>query len=728
VKNLEDLAAGGPYLPGADVRRPSRDRRRHTAAKDGRGAHKSRRAPAEGGREVRREQRNLAAQRAYARCADIAGPLDFSSDPRVFFRRVASPAQRAVLTTLALINALTAVAFIAWLLLPAHVPGPGVVGFGGWRLGVARLSFCVVICVESIRLVQNFAVWVFASAMKDPVPKAPPRGLRVAMLTTIVPSKESISVVGRTLRAMREVRYRGQVDVWILDEGDDPAVKAMAERLGVHHFSRKGIARYNQATGPFRAKTKSGNHNAWRDRYERFYDVVAQMDPDHVPLSCFLERTIGYFRDPDVAFVVAPQVYGNMYGNWVAHGASVQQYLFSGVVERGGNGLDAPLLIGTNHLYRPAAWREIGGYQDSIIEDHLTSMRVQGTINPVTGNSWRGVYTPDVLAIGEGPESWTDYFNQQKRWAYGIWEILLKRNLRAGIRLRPRQRLLYGLVQFYYPSVGFTVLLGTIATAVYLFLGVTAIRLNSLEWLALWSASMTSWMILWLWLRRFNLAVHERREVGVPGMLLALFAGPVYVAAGVMALLRRPLTYAVTAKGNLKSPDSVRTFRLHLAWAAIATVLLIVSFRFHHDYTALRVWGTLAVITGLAPPLIVLANRLGRGGRVVAGAPSAWRPYDCAYDVRIQRQAAPASPIQRVQRGIRPAERLAPHEARRRLTAPEAGREGVVQPSQPKPMLPARGGSMDERPAYRGRAYERPAYGAPVHDLPNQTARSWDAR
>jgi len=143
-----------------------------------------------------------------------------------------------------------------------------------------------------------------------------------------------------------------------------------------------------------------------------------------------------------------------------------------------------------------------------------------------------------------------------------------------------------------------------------------------------------------------------------------------------------------------------------------------VSFRFHHGYTALRVWGTLAVVTGLGPPLIVMMSRLGRGGRVVAGAPSAWRPYDCAYDVHIQRQAAPASPIQRtqVQRGIRPAERLAPHEARRRLIAPEAGREGVVQPGQPK------------RPAYRGRAYERPAYGAPAHDRPNQAARSWNAR
>jgi cellulose synthase (UDP-forming) len=329
--------------------------------------------------------------------------------------------------------------------------------------------------------------------------------------------------------------------------------------------------------------------------------------------------------------------------------------------------LDAPLLIGTNHLYRPAAWREIGGYQDSIIEDHLTSMRVQGSINPVTGNPWRGVYTPDVLAIGEGPETWTDYFNQQKRWAYGIWEIALKRRLRAGIRLSPRQRLLYGLVQLYYPSVGFAVLLGTIATAVYLLLGITAIRLNSAQWLALWSASMMSWLILWLWLRRFNLAVHERRDLGVAGILLALFAGPVYVAAGVTALLLRPLTYAVTAKGYLKTPDSIRTFRLHFVWAAIAAVLLIVSFRFHHDYTSLRVWGTLTLITGLGPPLIVMASRLSLSGSAAAAPRSASVPYDSAwvpYDVRIPRQSAPARQVPQVRfpDRARPAEKDATHE------------------------------------------------------------------
>jgi len=564
----------------------------------------------QGARATRRARRNEAVRRTYAGCTEIAGPLDFSPEPWVGFRRVATRSQRLTLTLLASLNALAGLVFVSWLLMPAHVPGPGVVGIGGWKLAVARFSFCIVVAVELIRLVQNFAVWVFASKAADPIPKAPQAGLRVAMLTTIVPAKEPLPVVERTLRAMLAVRYRGRVDVWILDEGNDPAVKEMARRLGVLHFSRKGIPAFNQPSGQFRAKTKAGNHNAWRYQFERYYDVVAQMDPDHAPLPCFLKRTLGYFRDPDVAFVVAPQVYGNMYDNWVAHGASVQQYLFSGVVERGGNGLDAPLLIGTNHLYRPSAWQEIGGYQDAMVEDHMTGMRVQGTVNPATGDNWIGVYTPDVLAIGEGPASWTDYFNQQKRWAYGIWEILLKPRLKAGIRLQRRQRLLYGLVQFYYPSVGATTLFGTVATGIYLLLGITAIQMNGGQWLALWSASMLSWLMLWLWLRRFNLAEHERREIGLHGMVLALFAGPVYVAAGITALLHKPLAYAVTAKGNLRSADSFKTFRLHVIWATASLALLAASFRFHHDYAALRAWASLAVIAGMGPPVIALTGRL----------------------------------------------------------------------------------------------------------------------
>lgn len=570
------------------------------------GRVRSRRAPRGVRRINRRERRNRSAYRAYVACAETTGSLAPAPDDAysVRFRTVASWPRLLMLTLLVVLNAAAGLLFVGWLLLPEHVPGAGVTGIHGWKLTVARVAFCAVIAVEVVRLVQSMAVWVFAFRAKDPQPVAPQPGLKVAVLTTIVPAKEPIDIVERTLRAMKEIEYDGSVDVWILDEGDDPEVKAMAARIGVRHFSRKGRPEYNQPKGEFRAKTKSGNHNSWRAEHEHEYDVVAQMDPDHVPLPCFLERTLGYFRDPDVAFVVAPQVYGNMYDNWVAHGASVQQYLFSGLVERGGNGMDAPLLIGTNHLYRPTAWQQIGGYQDSIIEDHLTSMRVQATDNPETGNRWKGVYTPDVLAVGEGPTSWADYFNQQKRWAYGIWEILLSGKLRSGMRLALRQRVLYGFVQFYYPSVAATTVLGSVATATYLLCGVTSMTVNGAHWLALWGASMGSWFLLWLWLRRFNLARHERREVGLAGMGLALFAGPVYVAAAVAALFRRPLAYAVTAKGDLRTTESVRTFRLHLLWAALAGGVLAASFAFSNNLLVLRVWAGVSMFTGLMPPLI----------------------------------------------------------------------------------------------------------------------------
>ncbi|MGE5827814.1 MAG: glycosyltransferase [Micromonosporaceae bacterium] len=557
---------------------------------------------------TRTRHTSVKARRHYVGTATAAGPVRAANGERVEFRPVASGRERLMLSVLVGLNAITAIVFIGWLLRPEHIPG-----FAGHlspaTLWIARLGFALVVGVEVIRVLQNFAVWVYAVNAKDPRPVDPPIGWRVAVLTTIVPSKEPIEVVERTLRKMKQIAYCGRVDVWILDEGDDPAVRALARRLGVHHFSRQGRAEYNQPDGQFRAGSKSGNHNAWRAEHEYDYDVVAQMDPDHVPLPCFLERTLGYFRDPDVAFVVAPQVYGNMYDNWIAHGASVQQYLFSGVVERGGNGLNAPLLIGTNHLYRPAAWAQIGGYQDSIIEDHLTSMRVQGTVNPATGQRWRGVYTPDVLAVGEGPTSWADYFNQQRRWSYGIWEILLRRrSARRGLSIR--QRLLYACVQFYYPSVAATLLLGNVATGLYLLFGVASIHLHSLTWLALWTLSLTSWFVLWFWLRRFNLAHHERVEAGMPGMALALFAGPIYLAAAAAAIARRPLAYAVTAKGRLSTGESLATFRLHLWWAAAAASLLGLSFLRHHNYLVLQVWCGLTLSTGLGPPLIALCSEL----------------------------------------------------------------------------------------------------------------------
>ena len=149
--------------------------------------------------------------------------------------------------------------------------------------------------------------------------------------------------------------------------------------------------------------------------------------------------------------MVAPQIYGNGDRSWIARGAGQLESIFQALVQRGANGMGAPPLIGTNHLYRTKCWQQIGGYQDAIIEDHLTAMAVYGAVNPATGNRWRGVYTPDILAVGEGPTTFTDWFAQQMRWSWGMWQIISRHSARMLPKMSLRQRVSYTLLQPFYP-------------------------------------------------------------------------------------------------------------------------------------------------------------------------------------------------------------------------------------------------------------------------------------
>lgn len=572
----------------------------------------------------------------YAGASTLAGPL--SDLRRVTYREVLSGREKGVLALLIALQVLTGAAFLTWLVWPGHLPTSGA---STWVVVASIAALVCMVLVESIRLAQGAALWLFSTRAKDPIPMQPLRGQRVAVLTTIVPGKEPLELVARTLQAMRRIEHDGVMDVWLLDEGDDPVVRARCEQLGVRHFSRKGVAEWNEPAGQFKAKSKAGNHNSWRAAHEDDYDVVAQMDPDHVPTTDFLTRTLGYFADPDVAFVVAPQVYGNIGQSWIAHGAAVQAYVFHGVIQRGGNGMAAPLLIGTNHLYRPRAFAQIDGYQDSIIEDHLTSMVIYSTRNPDSGEYWKGVYTPDILAVGEGPTSFTDYFSQQKRWAYGIWEIMTKHSPGQFGQMKPAQRMSFSLLQLFYPSVALSWLLGNAITVLYLVAGAD-MRLPIGQWAALWGASMLVSLGTFFWLRRFNLVEHERREWGWTGIGLLLLCAPVYVAAMAQFVSRRKLAYAVTAKGDATSPDNLRTFGPHLPWLVGAVSLLVaaVLFDLGTEYPAVLFWVSWTAVLTAAPLVLHYGRRRAPALELAAHEPYPDADVDLAQRQRVPERAA----------------------------------------------------------------------------------------
>ena len=95
------------------------------------------------------------------------------------------------------------------------------------------------------------------------------------------------------------------------------------------------------------------------------------------------------------------------------------QTVFYRFIQPGRNHFNAAFCVGTNVVFRRAAVDDIGGmYTDSKSEDVWTSLMLHE-------RGWRSVYIPDVLAVGDAPETIEAYTKQQLRWATGGFEILL---------------------------------------------------------------------------------------------------------------------------------------------------------------------------------------------------------------------------------------------------------------------------------------------------------------
>jgi cellulose synthase/poly-beta-1,6-N-acetylglucosamine synthase-like glycosyltransferase len=543
----------------------------------------------------------------YERYSQLTGPLiePLDTEAVVSYQRLPHARPRRQLLG-AIVVLLIQSAFLAWLLLPSHLP----LHNSSPVIAIASIvMLCSIYLIELFRLLNVTSLCLASALARDPIPMVPQRGTRVAFLTTIVPAKESISVVEPTLRAARKMRHSGTLDIWLLDEGNDPAIRRMCAELGVRHFSRHGVERWNQATGRYKARTKHGNYNAWVDCHGDGYDFFVSLDPDHVPLPSFCERLLGYFRDPEVAFVVGPQVYGN-YDNFVTKCAESQQFVFHGLIQRMGNYFGSPMLVGTNNAVRIAALKDIGGLRDSITEDLATSLICHSSRNPRTGRPWKSVYTPDVLAVGEGPANFTDFFSQQHRWSRGTFESLRGNYWRCLRSLSPGARLHYSLITSYYPTAAIGWILGAVNCMLYLLFGASGIRVQPSIWVAVYIDLAVVQFSLYASNRKHNVSPHESSgSSGIGGMFISVLAAPIYVVALIGTLLRTGSSFVVTPKGSSQSIDRLATFRWHLWWGSLLGVALGVSLWMNHAQSSMRLWSLTLICVCLTPSSIALTSR-----------------------------------------------------------------------------------------------------------------------
>lgn len=405
--------------------------------------------------------------------------------------------------------------------------------------------------------------WLLLPTMRRPAPQAVPEGLRVAAVTTYVPGAEPLEMADCTLRAMLAMVYPHEC--WLLDEGDDPAARALCAERGVAYFTRAGHPEYQTADGTFQSRSKHGNYNAWLAEvgYAR-YEVVVSFDLDHVPGRQFLTATLGHLRDPAVGYVQAPQAYYNQGASFVAAGAAEETYDFHSTVQMANHALGYPIVVGCHNVHRTQALRDVGGYAAHTADDVLITMLYRQ-------RGWRGVYVPLILARGVTPVDWKTYLLQQRRWCRTLCDLKFRRQSGLLREMPMASRWLSRLhgVFFLQPVLTCTsvaaLLVATLAA------GRAPLILSSIPPWA-WLALVAALLACDLFRQQFFLDPAER-GLRLRSRFLRIVKAPA-LAAGVWdALSTRAFDFTITRKSGA-ARDAARTPKT-VALGAMSFALLV---------------------------------------------------------------------------------------------------------------------------------------------------------
>jgi cellulose synthase (UDP-forming) len=424
------------------------------------------------------------------------------------------------------VGAIAAFAYLVWLLQPA-------------RVGFVPL-FCLLVIAELFNVTQALGFW-WTCARRPRNRPLPPHDVGVSVDVFIPVYNEPVEIVEPTVAAATALRG-AIVRVALLDDGDNPEMEALATRHGARYLRRA-----------IHTGAKAGNINHALGRTDG--DFIAVFDCDHVPSPEFLERTLGHFADPHVAFVQTPQYYANGTGTGVAGAAWSQQALFFGPIAQGKDAHDAMFCCGTNVVFRRTALHQVGGFPEhSLTEDFELSIELHE-------RGWRSVYVAEVLAAGLGPEDMASYVSQQHRWARGCLTAIPRV---ARAKLPTRLKVHYLLSSMYFLS-GWTF-------AIYMSLPLIRILTGAQPVAGATADQFLLYFGPYFGLALLTLAVLGGGRYRFDAYSLAFASFWIHVHAGAKAVMSRPGRFIVTPKQGTSGRQPRAVLPALVAATLLATV------------------------------------------------------------------------------------------------------------------------------------------------------------
>jgi cellulose synthase (UDP-forming) len=459
--------------------------------------------------------------------------------------------------------------------------------------------------LEMLVLPLWFFFWIWR--MKRPNPALAVPELRVAIVVTKAPSEPWV-LVRETLEAMLTQDLPFSYDTWLADESPQPETCAWCAEHGVRISTREGVAAYHRPTWPRRTRCKEGNLAYFYDMWGYdLYDVVSQLDADHVPAPDYLAKILVPFHDPVVGYVAAPSMCDrNADRSWSARGRLYTEAVLHGPTQAGHSGGFAPSCIGSHYAVRTSALREIGGVGPELAEDFTTTMMM-------SAHRWQGVFAVDAEAHGDGPETVADCMTQEFQWSRSMMNVLLGISGRywSGLSISAKVRL--GFCQIWYPLFGLLMLASVMIPVVAIVTRTPLMRISLLGFYIHFGPPTLVLLAAVIWLRNLKwLRPSAAKAISWETALFQVARWPwallgcVHAVAGRIA--GREFSFKVTPKGRsgpAPLPMRVVLPYLLLALASAAPSLLQLDPGAAHGYYTLALINV-ALYTTAAVAIVAL--------------------------------------------------------------------------------------------------------------------------